>query len=49
MGISVGHSYFTATISSETINKMFSSDELPHMTIWECIKIFSLIQGKEKL
>ncbi|EBC0458314.1 hypothetical protein CSO86_003914 [Salmonella enterica subsp. diarizonae] len=48
MGISVGHSYFTATISSETINKMFSSDELPHMTIWECIKDFFFDTGQRE-
>ncbi|HCL5251682.1 TPA: hypothetical protein N2G30_001797 [Salmonella enterica] len=48
MGISVGHSYFTATISSETINNMLSSGERPHMTIWECIKDFFFDTGQKE-
>ncbi|EAW8082021.1 hypothetical protein ABVL22_003983 [Salmonella enterica] len=48
MGLTVGHSYLTATISRETINKMLSSGELPHMTIWECIKDFFFSTGQRE-
>ncbi len=48
MGINVGHSYCTATISSETINNMLSSGELPHMTIWEHIKDFFFGTGQKE-
>ncbi|EEO8346529.1 hypothetical protein G6D95_004295 [Salmonella enterica] len=48
MGFSVGHSYCTATISSEKINEMLSSDAPPHMTIWECIKDFFFGTGQKE-
>ncbi|EDV0903667.1 hypothetical protein QF91_002848 [Salmonella enterica subsp. salamae] len=48
MGINVGHSYCTATISSEKINEMLSSGAPPQMTIWECIKDFFFGTGQKE-
>ncbi|MBA3112866.1 hypothetical protein CBX57_016045 [Salmonella enterica] len=48
MGINVGHSYCTATISSETINNMLSSGAPPQMTIWEHIKDFFFGTGQKE-
>jgi hypothetical protein len=46
MGLSVGNSLFTASISNDTINEMLITHSEPHMTIWEKIKDFFFATGE---
>ena len=48
MGISVGSSYFTASISNDRINEMFTSNMPPHMTLWGKIKHFFFATGERE-
>ncbi len=48
MGISVGDSYLTATISNDRINEMLITHTPPHMTIWGKIKDFFFATGEKE-
>lgn len=37
MSFTVGNSFFTANISDNKINELFTKDSMPHMTLWEKI------------
>ncbi|CNI72770.1 type III secrection system effector, WxxxE family [Yersinia pekkanenii] len=48
MGISIGSSYLTASISNDRINEMLITHAPPHMSIWGKIKDFFFATGERE-